>query len=67
MTKSTDDTPKGELSLYQTEGGRTRFEGETAWLPGRVSDREQGGADRIASPADGFGEGRLLSQARGAA
>lgn len=36
MTKSTDDTPKGELILYQTEDGRTRiecrFEGETIWL-----------------------------------
>lgn len=36
MTKSTDDTPKGELILYQTEDGRTRiecrFEGETVWL-----------------------------------
>src|SRR6187549_2482454 len=36
VTKSTDDTPKGELILYQTEDGRTRiecrFEGETIWL-----------------------------------
>ena len=36
MTKPTDDTPKGELILYQTEDGRTRiecrFEGETLWL-----------------------------------
>lgn len=36
MTRSTDDTPKGELILYQTEDGRTRiecrFEGETIWL-----------------------------------
>lgn len=36
VTKSTDDTPKGELILYQTEDGRTRiecrFEGETVWL-----------------------------------
>lgn len=36
MTKSTDDTPRGELILYQTEDGRTRiecrFEGETVWL-----------------------------------
>ncbi|HEY6558447.1 MAG TPA: RhuM family protein [Polyangiaceae bacterium] len=38
MTKKnpTDDTPKGELILYQTEDGRTRiecrFEGETIWL-----------------------------------
>ncbi len=35
MTES-DDTPKGELILYQTEDGRTRiecrFEGETVWL-----------------------------------
>lgn len=33
---SQDDTPKGELILYQTEDGRTRidcrFEGETIWL-----------------------------------
>jgi hypothetical protein len=33
---STDDTPKGELLLYQTEDGRTRiecrFEVETIWL-----------------------------------
>lgn len=33
---TTDDTPKGELILYQTEDGRTRiecrFEGETIWL-----------------------------------
>jgi len=32
----TDDAPKGELILYQTEDGRTRiecrFEGETIWL-----------------------------------
>ena len=36
MTNSTDDAPKGELILYQTEDGRTRiecrFEGETLWL-----------------------------------
>jgi hypothetical protein len=36
VTDSTDDTPKGELILYQTEDGRTRiecrFEGETLWL-----------------------------------
>jgi hypothetical protein len=36
VTNSTDDTPKGELILYQTEDGRTRiecrFEGETMWL-----------------------------------
>ena len=34
--KTTNDTPKGELLLYQTEDGRTRiecrFEGETVWL-----------------------------------
>jgi hypothetical protein len=33
---SSDDAPKGELILYQTEDGRTRiecrFEGETVWL-----------------------------------
>jgi hypothetical protein len=33
---TTNDTPKGELLLYQTEDGRTRiecrFEGETVWL-----------------------------------
>jgi hypothetical protein len=33
VTSSTDDTPKGELTLYQTEDGQTRiecrFEGET--------------------------------------
>ncbi|MBI2389504.1 MAG: virulence RhuM family protein [Deltaproteobacteria bacterium] len=33
---STNDTPKGELLIYQTEDGRTRiecrFEGETVWL-----------------------------------
>lgn len=36
MTKPTDDTPTGDLLLYQTEDGRTRikcrFEGETVWL-----------------------------------
>ncbi len=36
MTIPTDETPKGELILYQTEDGRTRiecrFEGETIWL-----------------------------------
>jgi hypothetical protein len=36
VTTSTDDTPKGELILYQTEDGRTRiecrFEGESIWL-----------------------------------
>ena len=36
MTTSTDDAPKGDLLLYQTEDGRTRiecrFEGETVWL-----------------------------------
>lgn len=36
MTSPTDDAPKGELILYQTEDGRTRiecrFEGETIWL-----------------------------------
>ena len=36
MTQATNDTPKGELLLYQTEDGRTRiecrFEGETVWL-----------------------------------
>jgi hypothetical protein len=36
VTKPTDDTPKGELILYETEDGRTRiecrFEGETIWL-----------------------------------
>lgn len=36
MTKSAEDTPKGDLVLYQTEDGRTRiewrFEGETLWL-----------------------------------
>jgi hypothetical protein len=35
-TKPTDDAPKSELLLYQTEDGRTRiecrFEGETIWL-----------------------------------
>ena len=35
---TTDDTPKGELILYQTEDGRTRiecrFEGETIRLSG---------------------------------
>ena len=35
--KPANDTPKGELILYQTEDGRTRvqcrFENETAWLP----------------------------------
>jgi hypothetical protein len=34
--KNTNDMPKGELILYQTEDGRTRiecrFEGETVWL-----------------------------------
>ena len=34
--KTTNDTPKGELILYQTVDGRTRiecrFEGETVWL-----------------------------------
>jgi hypothetical protein len=34
--KTTDDTPHGDLLLYQTEDGRTRiecrFEGETVWL-----------------------------------
>ena len=34
--KTTNDTPKCELLLYQTEDGRTRiecrFEGETVWL-----------------------------------
>jgi len=36
VTQATNDTPKGELLLYQTEDGRTRiecrFEGETVWL-----------------------------------
>jgi len=36
VTTSPDDTPKGELILYQTEDGRTRiecrFDGETVWL-----------------------------------
>jgi hypothetical protein len=36
VTSSTEDAPKGELILYQTEDGRTRiecrFEGETIWL-----------------------------------
>jgi len=31
-----DETPKGELILFQTEDGRTRvevrFDGDTAWL-----------------------------------
>ncbi len=35
MTKSADDTLKGNLILYQTETDRTRigcrFEGETIW------------------------------------
>lgn len=34
--KPADETPKGELILYQTEDGRTRidcrFDGETIWL-----------------------------------
>ena len=36
MTSPTDDTPRGELILYQTQDGRTRvecrFEDETIWL-----------------------------------
>jgi hypothetical protein len=36
VTSPTDDAPKGELILYQTEDGRTRiecrFEGEAIWL-----------------------------------
>ena len=36
MTTSTDDTPRGQLVLDQTEDGRTRaevrFEGDSPWL-----------------------------------
>lgn len=34
MTTPTDDTPKGELILYQTEHGRTRIIESSHQLPG---------------------------------